>query len=343
MNQARELADFYGRPFLELVLPTTPIIPIPEIVPDFRRHARTKTDETSWELRDLQVWAEATRINALDLFDEIGELVPQFPDSLFSSTDTDAEDAAVKTRALIGFSIQDQFRLTRDEANALPSILREQLEILGVLALRSPELKALGIRGICLAEFPLPVVIFGNESSTAQAFTIVHEFAHIILRESGITGSRDRSSYPQKTIEGWCDRFAAAFLMPEQQVVAIVGPIPKKPRESIEDEFLKLVASVFRVSPHAMLIRLVHLGYVDAVFYWDKKKHQFDEEERSLRSFGRAKYYGVRYRSRMGDLYTGLVLEAWATGRLTNHNAAEYMGIKNLDHLYDIRSHFGDK
>ncbi len=47
-----------------------------------------------------------------------------------------------------------------------------------------------------------------------------------------------------------------------------------------------------------------------------------------------------RYRARQGDLYTGLVLEAWANDRITNHNAGEFMGIKNMNHLEDIRRHF---
>jgi hypothetical protein len=34
-------------------------------------------------------------------------------------------------------------------------------------------------------------------------------------------------------------------------------------------------------------------------------------------------------------------MEAWGTDRITNHNAAEFMGIKNLRHLNDIRQHFG--
>jgi hypothetical protein len=40
-------------------------------------------------------------------------------------------------------------------------------------------------------------------------------------------------------------------------------------------------------------------------------------------------------------MYTGLVLEAWSSGIITNHNAAEFMGIKNIAHLEEIRSRFG--
>ena len=81
-----------------------------------------------------------------------------------------------------------------------------------------------------------------------------------------------------------------------------------------------------------------HLGYVRSSYYWQIKKPQFDADERGYRSYGRATYYGSRYKSQLGDLYTGLVLEVWSTGKITNHNAAEYMGIKNISHLNDIRN-----
>jgi hypothetical protein len=81
----------------------------------------------------------------------------------------------------------------------------------------------------------------------------------------------------------------------------------------------------------------VHLGYVDSRYYWDVKRPQFDEEERNYSSFGIPSYYGSRYRASLGDFYTNLVIEAWSAGRITNHNAAEYMGIKNISHLFDIR------
>src|SRR5690242_16976058 len=39
VRQARVLAEFYERPFLEFFLPEPPDLPSPELVPDFRMHA----------------------------------------------------------------------------------------------------------------------------------------------------------------------------------------------------------------------------------------------------------------------------------------------------------------
>jgi Zn-dependent peptidase ImmA (M78 family) len=128
--------------------------------------------------------------------------------------------------------------------------------------------------------------------------------------------------------------------MPREVMRGILGSPPRQPAARFDDQALSEIAARFRVSQHAMLIRLVHLGYVNANYYWGVKRPLFDRREAEFKSRARARYYGSRYKSSVGDLYTGLVLEAWNSGRITNHNAAEYMGIKNFEHLYDIRANF---
>lgn len=341
VRQARVLAAFYGRPFLELVLPHPPNVPEPTVIPDYRmsRGERPPASDDR-DVKIIQQWAETQRINALDLYEELGERPPNIPPWLFTTVGSDPEQAAAAARKALSFSLAEQTGLKRGNDSLLPAILRKKCEAVGVLTLRRPELKEFGVRGICLARFPLPVIVFTGEAPSAQAFTITHELAHILTKESGITGSR--APYRDQPVERWADHFAAAFLMPAECIETILGrPKPRAPAEEIRDEDLSRAADYFRVSPHAMLIRLVHLGWVQAAYYWEVKRPQFEEWEREHKSFARSTYYGSRYRSQYGDLYTGLVLEAWALGRITNHNAGEYLGIKNLNHLRDIRDKYG--
>ena len=88
------------------------------------------------------------------------------------------------------------------------------------------------------------------------------------------------------------------------------------------------------------MIRLDHLGYVSSSFYWEIMRPKFLREEADFKGGGRPEYYGTRFRNSNGDLYTGLVLQAWGSRRITNHNAAELMGTNSLEHLSDIRDHF---
>jgi Zn-dependent peptidase ImmA (M78 family) len=336
VNQARELAKFYGRPFLEFFLPEPPAVPTPRTVPDFRMHAGVLPPIQDAQVVEIQQWVAAQRTNALDLFQEIGERPKDIPTNPSYTLSADPEAAASIARSAVAFSIQDQINLPEREQYRLPDVLRRKLENFGILTLKLGRLRDFDIRGICIAERPLPVIVIGNEAPSAQAFTLAHEVAHVLIGESGITGFRN-PNYNQQPVERWCDRFAGSFLMPRAQIALFLGESPTAPAAEIADAVLERLASTFRVSAHAMLIRLVHLGYVQAAYYWDVKKAQFDEQDKKKR-FGRTKYYGSRFRASYGDLYTGLVIEAWTSGRITNHNAAEYMGIKNLAHLNDIRN-----
>lgn len=337
VRQARELADLYDRSFLEFFRKTPPPIPRSELVPDYRLHKQTDGREIR-ELELIQAWAEEKRTNALDLYDEIGEEVPRVPERLFKNEAADVDEAAENARRVLKFELAEQFALKAKDKDQLPNIIRRKLERAGILTLRRSELWEYGARGICIFATPLPIIVYGSESPGAQAFTLSHEIGHLVLQKSGISGARRRDT--PYAVERWCDRFAASFLMPRDALRGILGPTVIPAPQNITDQQLSFMAARFRVSQHAMLIRLVHLGYVDERYYWGVKKPLFDEQEERYKSFARPKYYASRYKSSVGDLYTGLVLEAWSSGRITNHNAAEYMGIKSFEHLFALRDNF---
>lgn len=334
VRQARILAEFYGRPFLEFFLSAPPEIIAPSSVPDFRVYPGVVVQPPDWALREILVWIETHRTNALDLYEQLGEAPPTIGEPLFSGVRANPETHAGSVREAIKLSFADQ--VGGAQSKTLHDDFRARVESLGILTLRSTRLRDFGIRGVCIAEFPLPVITFGSEAPTAQIFTLAHEVGHVLLRETGITGFRD-PGYRIQPVERWCDQFAASLLMQRSDIVSLFGAPPGTPEQSIDDTKLRSAAKLFGVSAHAMMIRLVHIGYVSEAFYWNTKKPEFDQEEARFKAFGRARYYGTRYKGRLGDLYTGLVLEAWAGDKITNHNAAEYMGITNLSHLYDIR------
>lgn len=338
VKQARELADYYGRSFIEFFRSTPPPIREPVQIPDFRMERGVSGPREHIGLKNIQLWAEAQRINALDLFAELGEHPPEVPRELFATMQESPESVAERARTIIGFDISEQIKLKLSERNELPKILRKKFEGIGILVLKHTGIKEFAARGICIVANPLPLIVYGNEFPGAQAFTLAHEFAHIALQQSGVIGSVDRTC--DKPTEIWCDKFAASFLMPSNEIHKILGRPYDSPAENISDAELAEIADIFRVSAHAMLIRLVHLKYVAANYYWQIKKPEFEQVEREYKAFGRPKYYGSRYKSSLGDFYTSLVIEAWSAGRITNHNAAEYMGIKNISHLFEIRSNF---
>ncbi len=343
VRQARSLAEEYERPFLEFFSPEVPDVPNPSLVPDFRFYRDGVRDEEVHGLIARQAWAETQRLNILDLYEIVGEEPIQFPRTFYASILDDASVVAARAREAMAFPYTQQIGLTQQGREALPRVLRSKIESLGVLVLKDSALRRFRTRGLCIYFEVFPVIVFSNESPGAQAFTLIHEFAHILLKQSAIIGSPVEAGISSsiQVIEKWCNEFAAAFLMPARFLAPVFAddriPIP-----SINDDDLSLLARHFGVSRHAMLVRLVQLKYVSEGYYWTVKRAEFLKEEEEYKSFARATYYGSRYRSSHGDLYTGLVLEAWATGRITNHNAAEFMDIKNLAHLDAIRDNFGE-
>ena len=340
VKQARKLAQVYDRPFLEFFSSERPKIKQLELMPDFRMHRNVDAPKEHYGLLLIQSEAEEIRLNALDLFEMLGEQPPTLPELIYGSLKENPETVATRARAILRVSIEEQLALKTTEKDSFVKTLRDKFETAGILVAKNSSLVGFGGRGICFFATPLPLIIFSAEAPSAQAFTLAHELAHVILKISAISGAPGSAAPSAKATENWCDAFASAFLIPAE---ALARLIPKlgSPLDSIENEKLNHLAKIFAVSPHAMLIRLVNLGYVRASFYWDVKRPQFLKEEASYKSKGRSKYYGSRYRTARGDLYTGLVLEAWSNGIITNHSAAEFMGIKNVSHLEAIRDRFG--
>jgi len=281
VRQARQLANLYDRPFLEFFAREIPEITPPTLAPDFRFHHVPPSPLELSTLEAVQEWAESQRLNAIDLYAELGEKPPQFPDRLRRSVSDDPEVVAADARDILGFPIDRQLALRSAERDKLPSILRRLIESAGVLVLKQSGLFKARTRGVCLYDALLPVVIFTNEAPAGQAFTLLHEFAHVMLGQSAISwGIRSGGikGSPGKRIENWCNSVAAAFLMPRDAIAAHPAS-PKGFRDSISDIELRALASAFAVSRHAMLVRLVALGLVDPWYYWRVKRSAFIKEE----------------------------------------------------------------
>ncbi len=109
-----------------------------------------------------------------------------------------------------------------------------------------------------------------NHHEHRKRFTIAHEIAHYMLHggEAYIDKpphidfrAADSGSGTQQE-ETEANQFAAALLMPADQVRAAVAEQPFDPAG--DDELLNL-ARCFKVSPQAMTTRLIHLGLISDV------------------------------------------------------------------------------
>ncbi len=97
-----------------------------------------------------------------------------------------------------------------------------------------------------------------SDSSGRQNFTIVHEIGHIFLNSPREKfGFHDGNVYDRQDQERFCNRFAAAFLMPKDLFI--------EKWHALEDDltFKKLrMVSFFKVSGEAVHYRAKELGLI---------------------------------------------------------------------------------
>lgn len=286
--QARKMAGIYGRPFLEFFAKKIPDVPDIDLVPDFRTQHDTHIDHENKILRGAQYWGEMQRLNAIDLFELNGEIPPHVPARLKATIKEDPEKIADLGRTVLKFPAEQQLNLRSADKGNLVKIIKIKLESIGILILKNSDLGKCNARGLCIYNELLPIIILSSEAPNGSTFTLCHEFAHIILRQSAVSNGIVRSQNQVNAIEAWCNRFAGAFLMPQIYLSGFINPSRKL--AEINDGDLTRLANKFAVSRHAMLVRLVQLDIVEADYYWKVKRPQFLEEEKKKSAVTRAGY-----------------------------------------------------
>ncbi len=101
---------------------------------------------------------------------------------------------------------------------------------------------------------PAIIINKADESENARTFTLIHEYAHLVLRRPGISDLRNDNA-----TEAFCNRFAAAFLMPVAALRRVLPIWPENPYEW-RDQAIRSAATDLNVSAQALAIRLEELG-----------------------------------------------------------------------------------
>lgn len=153
---------------------------------------------------------------------------------------------------------------------------RIKLEALGVfvfvLKLPSGE-----VRGASVWGSSMPPAILVNhedvEASTGRLFTLFHEYAHLLLRQSGFVcdfrGGRE-DSY----LEPFANKFAARMLVLEEEFEERLRTLELHvPRPSWGDSLLDRIREPFRVSRDVIAILLEDKEFASRGFYSEKRTH----------------------------------------------------------------------
>lgn len=244
----RELAGRLGRPFATFLLPEPPAPLIATVEfrgsPDDTRRAELNPVERK-QLR------EVSRIQALASWAlrELGSDKVSIPQV---RTKTSADEAAAAARNVLGIQFDTQSSWTSG-AQAFHA-WRRAVERLGVLVLVLP-LGADSCRGFSIWDDYAPVVVVNSWwNHEARAFTLLHEFGHLLTRTNSVCVEPvQRKTAIADPTERWCEKFAAAVLLPWQEVREVL----KRGKNPQGMAAITLVARRMKVSLRATAIRLI--------------------------------------------------------------------------------------
>ena len=185
-------------------------------------------------------------------------------------------------------------------------------------------------RGFTLVDdSPAIIVINSGDSIEARIFTLMHEFGHVLLRESGI--SMPESLLPAKNVEKvekWCNDFASAFLLPEPIAISIFS----SNRAVLEEtETLNKFSHSYKLSKAMILYKMAKLHFVSQSQY-EAVLGRF-EPGKSEKKGNRGRGFGTRVDnkclSEKGQKFVSLVLSNVEKGFITHSDALGYLSIKS--------------
>lgn len=182
-------------------------------------------------------------------------------------------------------------------------------------------------------EAPIIVISKKERFDPARTFTLIHEYAHLLIREPGLSDHNDRNP-----VEAWCNQFAGAFLMPRDTIRQLIGAWPNEPREWALDE-IRNWARRLKVSQQALAIRFEALGLAREGFYGRIREQQGQAVPLPEQEGGN---YVSTQVNELGNRFTKSVLSAEQTHRIQVAEAAEILALKPI-HFDRVRRQIDDQ
>lgn len=325
--QLRKAASVYKRPLAVFYLPEPPRGF--RALSDFRRIAGVQPGAASPELRLAIRRARAQRdawVQLRGLLEEPVADAPRLPDV---HGDPDAFGAAA--RALLEVPLDVQYGWS-DERRALNGWI-EALEALDILVLHAQCVSLREMRGFSLSDGSAPVIVLnGADSARGRIFTALHEFAHVLLSDTGLCDLHDgRDADATDDVEVFCNRAAAAMLLPAERLRA--EPALSRPAAGgrWEDTAIRELADRYSVSQEVLLRRLFTMGLTTWDFLQAKVRAYSAayrlQREREADKPGGPSWYRIHLRD-LGRDYTRTALDAYHRSEITSSELSDYLEVK---------------
>ena len=329
--QLRKLAEVYKRPLAVFYLAEPPADF--QALRDFRRLPEGLLGSESYELRLEVRKAQYRRDAALYIYASLGEKPPEF--TAITDVENVPEPLAQQGRARLGIELASQFAWN-SEYDAFNG-WRRAVDKLGVMIFQASNVDVEEMRGFSLALTPLPVIVLNiKDSVRARIFTLLHEFAHLMLREGGICDLDEApgSRFQDQQSEIHANMVAGAVLVPRDAPVREAQRRFPGGRAEWSDEDIDFLSKRFRVSREVIVRRLLIARLATDTFYRQKRAEYAHQFKATTKPSGFAPPHVIAL-SRAGDSFSRLVLAGYASEKLTSSDVSDLLEVR-IKHLPKI-------
>lgn len=307
LTKFEKIGAVYQLPLATLFRRTPP--DEPKELPDYRTFEGAPPRQ-SYEFRvalsNVRTWQAALRVLRADDERFFGAILRQYDlrKDPFRQGEDERSEIGISIKRQLDWKAGDGFRHWR-----------AVIERLGIsVYLQKFELQ--DCRGCSLLEDGIiPAILINKaESENAWTFTLIHEYAHLLIRRPGISDLNRRNP-----VEVFCNRFAASFLMP---VAALRRVLPHWPDGPLnwEDATINDAARDLKVSAQALAIRLEELGRAKPGF-----NARFIRKPTKKKATGGG-YVRIRL-SEIGGRFTASVMNALDRDVIDTVHASEALGL----------------
>lgn len=218
------------------------------------------------------------------------------------------------------------------------SYLRGLIEAKGVFVLLagdcghwSTAIEVSVFRGFAIADRTAPfIVVNDQDAKAAWSFTLLHEMAHLLLGETGISGGT-----PFGQVEQLCNDAAARVLV-DQSEILYLGQLLRGDDNDVTS--IDILANRARISRSMIAYQLFRTGVIVEARWkelrdiflgqWFAQKER--EREKNRAKEGGPNWYVVR-RHRLGSAILAVARQGMADGSLTPTRAARMLGVKPMN------------
>ncbi len=331
LNQLRKAAEQYDFPFGYFYLAKPPHEDSFKPIPDYRiAPGLVGVDHHRLHLEIKK--ARDRRELFIDLIRQLDTEVKAF--QLLSSRRPAHVGSFLRER--LGVSDTEIASLSYDKVY---SFWKKKIEDDRVLVYESqyiPETSGVIGAAIFYEAYPIILIKRGGDSNARKLFTLLHEYAHLLMGKSAINdaGSQivDQSDDAVTALEVECNRLAAEILVPSERInledYSYLELVPKMER----------LASDFKVTYTTAAVCLRRFGLIDnsqLQYLIEVRRKAAKEEART----GKDKEVKIPrenlMRLDMGYPMFGAVLQAYATGLLDIFDASKILNlrVKKIDQL----------